>query len=139
MFDKCIFFAINALARKINKIWEAEFKTIGLSPAHGYLLTLVIRQPGLRQKEIAEKLQLDPSTITRFIDALITKKLITRKNDDDARAACIFPTAKATAMEKDLEQIFTNIKQTASEKIGIKNMETLCCAIQECENKITCE
>lgn len=136
MFEKCIYFAINAMARKINKLWEAEFKTIGLSPAHGYMLTLILEKPGLRQKEIAETLCLDPSTITRFIDALIDKGYITRQNDEDGRASKVVPTAKGKNMKPKLETVKENLKKQAADSIGLDVLENMRNAIGKCDKEM---
>jgi len=74
MFEKCIYFNSNALVRQINKIWDDAFKPFGLSPSHAYVLRLVLNTPGLSMKQIAEDLELAPSTVTRFVDNLIHKR-----------------------------------------------------------------
>ena len=75
MFDGCIYFNLSALTRKITKIWEEEFAKLGLSPSHGYLLFAIAENPGASQKELGEIMELDPSTVTRFVDTLVVKGL----------------------------------------------------------------
>ena len=79
MFDKCIYFNISSLSRQITKIWQDEFSLIGLSTSHGYLLAAIAEYPKATQKELSEIMELDASTITRFIDSLAAKKMIERK------------------------------------------------------------
>ena len=33
MFERCLYFNINALARAVNQRWEKAYQAIGLSPA----------------------------------------------------------------------------------------------------------
>ncbi len=47
---------------------NTEFRQTGLSAPHAYVMRLVLDDPGLSQKQLAEELHLDPSTVTRFID-----------------------------------------------------------------------
>ncbi|MCC6713485.1 MAG: MarR family transcriptional regulator [Candidatus Dadabacteria bacterium] len=75
MFDGCIYFNLSALTRKVTRIWEEEFAKLGLSPSHGYLLFALAENPGASQKELGEIMELDPSTVTRFVDALVVKGL----------------------------------------------------------------
>lgn len=75
MFDECIYFNLSALTRKVTRIWEEEFGKLGLSPSHGYLLFAVAENPEASQKELGEIMELDPSTVTRFIDTLVSKGL----------------------------------------------------------------
>lgn len=75
MFDECIYFNLSALTRKVTRIWDEEFGKLGLSPSHGYLLFAIAENPDASQKELGEIMELDPSTVTRFIDTLVSKGL----------------------------------------------------------------
>lgn len=121
MFEKCIYFNSNALVRQINRIWDEAFKPLGLSPAHAYVLRVVLEQPGISMKQIAEVLELAPSTVSRFVDSLINKKLLSRKLDgEDRRGTRIFPTAAAEKIHQQLEdtgkQLYTNMNKIIGKK-----------------------
>lgn len=104
MFERCLYFNVNALARQVNAIWDEAFAEFDLSPAHAYLLRLVLAQPGIAQRDIALELKLEKSTVTRFVDALQKKGLVTRKKTTtgDPREQNIFPTAKASKIAGQL-------------------------------------
>lgn len=126
MFERCIYFNLNSLSRDINRIWDDAFQRQGLSPAHGYLLRLVLNEPGITQKEIAQNLNLDPSTVTRFIDALSAKKYIRRQTSpDNVRTSQIFPTAKAEDLHADLERTGAELYATLRKKIGAQRFDRL--------------
>jgi len=126
MFDRCLYFNINALTRLINKKWADAFEAFDLSPAHGYMLRVVLSQPGITQKELAIALRLEKSTITRFVDALQKKKLISRKAEGvDGRAQHIRPTNKAKKMHASLEEMGENLYQTMVSTIGKEQLITL--------------
>ncbi|MGO4274416.1 MarR family winged helix-turn-helix transcriptional regulator, partial [Paenibacillus sp. TAF58] len=72
----CLFFTANRLSRSITKMAEEEFAATGLSPMYGYLIRLVNSAPGISQKELAEKLYVTASTLTRFIDKLEGRQLV---------------------------------------------------------------
>lgn len=76
MFEKCIYFNIAALNRKITNIWQESFLPLGLSPSHAYLLIAISENPDVSQKELGQLMELDPSTITRFIDTLERKGML---------------------------------------------------------------
>lgn len=104
MFERCLYFNTHNLARTVNRIWTEEFKQYGLSPAHAYLLRLVLAEPGLLQRDIAARLGLSKSTVTRFIDKLETGGYVSRQySGADARESSIYPARKATAIQKQLE------------------------------------
>ncbi len=119
MFEKCIYFNSNALARQINKIWDDAFKPFGLSPAHAYVLRMVLDQPGISMKQIAEELELAPSTVTRFVDSLINKNFLKRVSDTkDKRGSLIFPSQQAKKIHKKLEQTGTDLYKKMNKIIG---------------------
>ena len=76
MFERCLYFNVNALARAVNRIWEEAFREFDLSPSHAYLLRLLLSSPGMSPKQISRELKLEKSTITRFLDSLQQKGLL---------------------------------------------------------------
>lgn len=80
MFENCIYFNLTTLTRKISKIWQEEFERLGLSPSHGYLLFAIAETPDTTQKALSKVMELDASTITRFVDTLVHKGLIEKSS-----------------------------------------------------------
>ncbi len=137
MFEKCIYFNTNALARQINKIWDDAFKPLGLSPSHAYVLRLVLDQPGISMKQIAEELELAPSTVTRFVDSLINKKLLNRLSDgDDKRGTKILPTPQAKKIHKKLEKTGEQLYSRLNDLIGKKSFSGLVSDMRGIRNKL---
>ena len=138
MFDRCLFFNVNALARVVNKKWAAAFNQFGLSPAHGYLLRVVLSKPGISQKLLADELRLEKSTITRFVDVLQKKELLIRRKGGtgDARESSIYPTKQAKKIHAELEGLGDELYQTMISKIGVKDLELLVGKLRESTTKI---
>lgn len=119
MFERCLYFNINALTRAVNQRWENAYQAVGLSPAHAYLLRLVLSSPGITQKQLAAELRLAPSTITRFIDALVTRGLLQRQaSGGDAREWAIQPSDAARTLHSDLERIGQELFQSLRDTLG---------------------
>ena len=137
MFEKCIYFNTNALARHINKIWDDAFKPFGLSPSHAYVLRVVLDQPGISMKQIAETLELAPSTVSRFVESLINKNLLNRKLDDtDKRGMRIYPTTDAKKMHKKLEQTGQALYSSMNKLIGKKAFSELVSDMKTTRDKL---
>ncbi len=138
MFDRCLYFNVNALARVVNKKWAEAFEQYGLSPAHGYMLRAVLSHPGISQKQLADELRLEKSTITRSVDALQKKGFVIRKRSDteDARELSIYATKQAKAIHAELEALGDRLYQTMVSKIGANNLKRLVGELRTSTQKI---
>jgi len=127
MFERCLYFNINALTRAVNRIWDEAFAEFDLSPSHAYLLRLTLANPGLTPKQISLELKLEKSTITRFLDALEKKGFIRRKKgvSGDAREQGIYPTKKSEKIAVQLEEKGDALYQKMIKKIGKSELTTL--------------
>jgi DNA-binding MarR family transcriptional regulator len=138
MFERCLYFNINALTRTVNSIWSDAFAEFGLSPAHAYLLRVVLSDPGLTPKQISLELRLEKSTVTRFIDALVKKGFILRKKGikKDARQQSIYPTEKSITISKQLEEKGSQLYQQMLDNIGEPELILIVKQLQKTRMKI---
>jgi len=98
--NRCLFFASAKLARVIGRTAEDKFKRTGLSPSHAFLLYIVNTNDGIHQKKIGEMLHMTPSTITRFVQSLESKELLSSKSD--GKNAYIYSTEKGMLLQDDI-------------------------------------
>lgn len=112
MFDQCIYFNLVTLTRKISRIWQQEFERLGLSPSHGYLLFAMAERPTASQKELSELMELDASTITRFIDTLAAKGLVEKTTRGKGAVFAITPEGKKTyrAVRKAMDGLYRSMQ-----------------------------
>jgi len=135
MFERCLYFNLNELTRKINRIWDAAFAEFGLSPSHAYLLRLVLANPGLSQKDIAGELKLEKSTITRFINALVKQNLLVRNKS--GRDTSILPTDEAKFLEIMLNNKGDELYKRMGEELGQDNLKRLVRALRHTSQKLS--
>lgn len=108
-FKQCFYFASGALARIVEKQSIEVWKQVDLSPSHAYLLMLVLDEPGIQPGVISGQLHLTPSTITRLIEKLESKKLVIRTTE--GKLTNVYPTPKAKELQPKLaacSEEFTN-------------------------------
>lgn len=121
--ETCLFFNTNAFSRDLVKLADGVFKEINLSCAHASLLLLVYETPGINPKELSRLLQLNPSTITRFIDALVKRNLLRRKVR--GKTARIHPTPEGLALKPDVAKAYRQLIMTYSEILGFEEAAQL--------------
>ena len=129
MFDKCIYFNLVTLTRKINKIWAEEFERLGLSPSHGYLLFAIAEKPDTSQKLLSELMELDASTITRFIDTLSRKGLVEKTTK--GRGAIITITPAGKKMYLDVKMVMDKLYGQMQVHFGLKQFSNFVAGLFE--------
>jgi DNA-binding MarR family transcriptional regulator len=96
MFDECLYFNTVALARVVEKAWRDVFAPFGLTPAQAFCLRAVLVKPISRPSELADTLEMARATVTRALDQLERKGMITRRpSSDDQRETVVVPTKAA--------------------------------------------
>lgn len=115
-YSKCIYFTSNALARKVEKLAIASWKQVDMSPSHGYLLMLLLEEPGMQPGNIAAQLQLTPSTITRLIEKLEARKLLVRTSE--GKISNVYPTPKAKELLPQLKACVQDFSEAYSKVLG---------------------
>jgi len=98
--NDCLFFSCAKLARVLGKTADDAFSKTGLSPSHALLLYLVNQNGEIHQKEIGERLHLTPSTITRFVEKLEGKRLVSRKTN--GKNVYICTTEKGLLLQSEI-------------------------------------
>ncbi|MDZ7665240.1 MAG: MarR family transcriptional regulator [Desulfotignum sp.] len=132
--EDCLFFSVNAISRQLLKLAEAEFASLKLSPAHASLMLILYDNPGINPKKLGEFLQLSPSTITRFIDALARKKLVRRKNC--GRNIAIFPTQKGLEAKPAIAQAYKAFYLAYTRMLGDGNAHRLAMQIHQASQRL---
>ena len=78
--QKCMYFTISKMFRMVNKIAEESFEKMDIYPTHGFLMIILKEEEkGLTVNQISETLAIAPSTVTRFVDKLISKGYVKRE------------------------------------------------------------
>jgi DNA-binding MarR family transcriptional regulator len=138
MFERCLYFNVNALARQVNRVWEEAFGKLDLSPSHAYLLRVVLAEPGIGQKDLGKALKLEKSTVTRFVNALEAKGLVKRSKVEsrDGREQRIYPTDKAMRIRDELEQTGEALYRKMFSGLGGKELKALVAQLREAASKL---
>lgn len=133
-FSDCVYWTSGTLARKINKLAEDAWAPMDLAPGHAYLLSLVLENPGCQPLELSGELHLAPSTITRFIEKLEEKKLVSRVTE--GKLTNVFPTAAAKRMKEKMARCRGNFTHAFHSALGKKESELLVAQLVKAADKL---
>lgn len=132
MFEECLYFNSNTLARTVSRIWAEAYHQVKLSPSHAFLLRVVLTKPGLFPRELADELNLSRSTITRFLDSLEKRDFLVRKpTDKDGRELRVYPTKAAREIHQKLNDIGGGLTKLMSELIGKDELSQMVAKLRE--------
>lgn len=80
---------------------ERELADTGLAGIHTPYLTTLFRHPGISQEELARRLYVNKSSVTRQLGVLEQNGYVRREpSQEDKRAVLVYPTEKALAMKE---------------------------------------
>lgn len=133
-YCRCMYFSSGALARRMEKLANQSWKPVGLSPSHAYLLMMALDEPGIQPSDLSEELLLTPSTVTRLVEKLEDKKLVTRTNE--GKTTKVFPTPKAKAMRPQLQECLKDFYESYSNILGKEESARLVQAINKVTDKL---
>ena len=99
-------FEIGETAHALRKAFDRLAVGLGVNRAQWKVLFNLTRQPGLRQVELADMLDLEPITLCRIVDRLEEAGLVDRVRDpDDRRAWRLHVTAQAQPLVETLQTV----------------------------------
>lgn len=130
----CLYYAANALARKMTRLAEQEFAETGLAPSPAFIVMTVNAKPGIPAGEIAVIQQLTPSTVTRLIDRLVAEGFLRRRTE--GRYVRVFPTARARRLDAALREAWRRLHVRYSRLLGEESGKALTSAIYDSANRL---
>lgn len=133
-YGGCLYFASNALSRVLTKMAEEEFSIARLAPSYALLLLKVNAKPGIQPKELSQIMALTPSTVTRLVDKLEQKGLLTRTSE--GKTMRIHPTAKSQQLNATIQTAWTNLYQRYKNLLGEETARALTASIYQATKKL---
>jgi DNA-binding MarR family transcriptional regulator len=117
-------FEIGETAHALRKAFDRRAVGLGVTRAQWKVLFRLTRQPGLRQIELADMLDIEPITLSRIVDRLEESGLVERVADpSDRRAWRLHVTAKAQPLVEKLRAIADEMIADAFAGIDPKDIE----------------
>jgi DNA-binding MarR family transcriptional regulator len=116
LLSGCLYFTANSLARTITRMADEEFGRIGLVPSHAFLLMQALEEPGISQKDLAERLHLAQSTVSRFVDALVLRGFLEKRSQ--GKVTNIYPTDKVTEQLEEIHKAWKSLYRRYSAVLG---------------------
>ena len=134
LLSGCLYFSSNKFVRALTKLAEDEFKITGLTPTYAFAVTIVNKNEKISSTELADYLQMAPSTITRFVDKLVSKDLVDRRID--GKNSFIFSTEKGKKLQESINVAWKNLEESLATKLGKDEAKDLVLVLNRASEKL---
>jgi MarR family transcriptional regulator for hemolysin len=132
-------FILSDLYRLYRRHFEAELLNSGLdlTPGSARALAYTFVYDGLRQKELAERMAVEPMTLVGYLDQLEAKGLIERVPDQsDRRCKLIRMCPDAVAIVQSIRQTAARVRSLANEGMDADQAEALRLALLDMRDRL---
>lgn len=97
---------IGETAHALRRAFDRRAAELGVTRAQWRVLAHLGREPGQRQVELADRMDIEPITLCRIVDRLQESGLVERRRDpSDRRAWQLFLTTKAEPLVEKLHRL----------------------------------
>lgn len=114
--------AANSFSREITRHFDSYFENYNLATSYVELLLILREKEESSQNDLADDMNLAPSTITRFMNKLVKKGLVQKKKD--GRTAVITLSKKGQSLIPELKNRFDNAVADLESILGEKYVHT---------------
>ncbi|MCB1877941.1 MAG: MarR family transcriptional regulator [Chromatiales bacterium] len=112
--DNTLGFAIHRAAVYLHRAFGQRLRPYELTPEQFALLSRLWEEDGVPQRVLAERLLKDRPTVTRILDRMVDKGLVTRRMDPaDRRSYSICLTDKGRELQAPLVRLAMEVRECA--------------------------
>jgi MarR family transcriptional regulator for hemolysin len=121
-----IFYHLDKAIKTYRQFAQSELKQagIGITIDQWIVLKSISENPGISQRAIAENVFKDEASVTRIIELLVKKKLLTRSfHDSDRRKVELTSNRQTTAVLKKIHAIAVKNRALALLKVSSADLQ----------------
>ena len=124
-FENSMGFVVNTTAKAFQRSFDIELrKNAGVSLSQWRVVGALVLQPGLTQKEIADKVGVEGATLVPIIDKMEKEGLLKRKLDSsDRRINRIYLTTKADSLWESMIECALRIRKSSTKNISENDIQ----------------
>jgi len=123
IFNRCLYFTSGQLFREISALAEESFAPLNLSPSYAFVLMIVYEEKSITTSQVAVKVGLKPSTITRLADKLVLQNFIER--EQKGRNTFLNTTKKLNSEIELIYKCWENLYHKYNKILGEENADIL--------------
>ena len=127
---------INIISRCAHAYRSDSLEGSGLGPSHYFYILIACSSPGISQDQIAKRLYINKSSVTRAIAALEENGFVERRSsEEDKRIIQIYPTQKASDLLPEVRRIAQAWNDFLLDELEEKEREQFLSTLEKITNR----
>lgn len=128
--------SINRTHRCSKRYYNEKLNTDGITGNQQIYIFQICRHPGISQEQLAQRITVNKSNVTRQLSALEQNGFIIRRpSQEDKRVLQVFPTEKGEALYPKVLEIMQQWNRLLLEEFNEKEQELLLSMMQRVQAK----
>lgn len=128
----CTNYKLRQLGRLVSQHCEPHFQDSGLKTTQYALLAQIDHHGPIQPSELARRMDLDVSTLSRNCQALLAAGLAEQLPGDDARSLRLQLTEAGRAKRQQMRQNWKSAQLSLNQRLGDARVERLHALLDEC-------
>jgi DNA-binding MarR family transcriptional regulator len=123
---------IRQLDRMVSRHYDRFVGTAGLKNTQYALLSYVVKLGPIRPSDLARRMQMDASTLTRNLQPLVAQGWLRNDAGKDARSRLIEATEAGQAKRAEGQRAWKAAQLALNERLGVERVATLHALLDAC-------
>lgn len=127
----CTNLQLRQLTRRVSQLYDVEMALCGLKTTQYSLLSYVVKLGPIRPADLAQALTMEPSTLTRNLQPLVTAGWVAVAAGTDGRSRAISATPAGRAKRTEAQRHWKLAQDRINQTLGVSRVLALHALIQE--------
>ena len=121
----CTNLELRQLGRMVTRHYDRHLAAVGLKNTQYALLSHVVKLGPIRPGDLARRMQMDASTLTRNLQPMVAQGWLTIGKGEDARSRLILATDKGQAMRAMGQKAWKEAQMALNDLLGVERVLAL--------------
>jgi DNA-binding MarR family transcriptional regulator len=132
----CTNLKLRQIARRVSRHYDAYVGATGLKTTQYSLLSHVVLLGPIRPSDLAARMQLEASTLTRNLQPLVAQGWVELRPGEDARSRLVVATESGAAKRVEAQRAWKQAQLALNERLGGERVAQLHALIDECLQRL---
>lgn len=132
----CTNHRVRQLMRSVGLVYDAQLNDTGLRITQYSLLSHVLAASPLRPVDLARRMRMDASTLTRNLKPLIDAGWVRMGQGEDQRSRLVHITEAGRAKREEAKQRWKTAQNELNARLGLERVAALHTLIDECLERL---